>query len=194
MVTTTKKMAGRPPKLCRAAAAQTAMRLFWRYGYAGVGIAALTDAIGVKSPSLYAAFGNKAGLFAAALDEYATIIGPEFAPAFAARDADDLIAALLTTAASLYTRGSDLKGCLALDGARNADDPQALRHAADHQAALRREIAARLSALGDEDADERADAVVVAMRGLSAAARDGMSADVARAAAARLAVGLQGRR
>ena len=47
-----------------------ALDVFWRNGYEGTSIADLTAAMGINPPSLYAAFGNKSGLFRKALDRY----------------------------------------------------------------------------------------------------------------------------
>ncbi len=51
-----------------------AMGVFWRHGYEGTSLAALTAAMGINRPSLYAAFGNKEELFRKALDRY--VAGP----------------------------------------------------------------------------------------------------------------------
>ncbi len=51
------------------------MRLFWRKGYAATSIQDLTEATGINRGSLYAAFGNKQGLFLAVLDYYADKVG-----------------------------------------------------------------------------------------------------------------------
>jgi AcrR family transcriptional regulator len=51
-------------------ALDAALTLFWRHGYEGTSLAALTDAMGIKVPSLYAAFGNKEALFRKALARY----------------------------------------------------------------------------------------------------------------------------
>lgn len=48
------------------------MQLFWRKGYSATSIADLTAAMGIGSPSLYAAFGSKEALYAEALDFYVT--------------------------------------------------------------------------------------------------------------------------
>lgn len=61
---------GRPRGFDRDDAIETAMHLFWRYGYEGVSLAMLTEAIGIAPPSLYAAFGSKTGLYREALDRY----------------------------------------------------------------------------------------------------------------------------
>ena len=42
---------------------ETALALFHERGYDAVGVAELSQATGVKPPSLYAAFGSKQGLF-----------------------------------------------------------------------------------------------------------------------------------
>jgi len=48
-----------------------AKELFHQYGYDALGIAELTAALDINPPSLYAAFGSKAGLFDRCLDLYA---------------------------------------------------------------------------------------------------------------------------
>ncbi|MGW8970427.1 TetR/AcrR family transcriptional regulator [Streptomyces platensis] len=57
-----------------------AIQVFWRHGLPTTGIQALVSATGVSRSSLYATFGNKDGLYAAALDRY---IAQHSTPAFA---------------------------------------------------------------------------------------------------------------
>lgn len=54
---------GRPRTFCRDEALRKAMVVFWEKGYEGTTIADLIAVIGMKAPSLYAAFGNKDALF-----------------------------------------------------------------------------------------------------------------------------------
>lgn len=61
---------GRPRAFDREAALDKATRLFWLKGYAATSISDLTDAIGIGSPSLYAAFGSKEALYNEALQYY----------------------------------------------------------------------------------------------------------------------------
>lgn len=61
---------GRPREFDTEKALDAALLLFWRHGYEGASLAALTDAMGINVPSLYAAFGNKEQLFRKALDRY----------------------------------------------------------------------------------------------------------------------------
>lgn len=69
------RKSGRPRGFDREKALDTAMRLFWRYGYEGVSFQQLTATLGVAAPSLYAAFGNKAALYREALDRYEELRG-----------------------------------------------------------------------------------------------------------------------
>jgi AcrR family transcriptional regulator len=66
---------GRPREFDREAALDEAMRLFWRKGYASSSMTDLCDAMGIRSPSLYAAVGSKEALYLEALDRYVTTIG-----------------------------------------------------------------------------------------------------------------------
>ena len=59
---------GRPRAFDACTALDDAMEVFWRQGYDGASIADLTAAMGISAPSLYAAFGNKEGLFRAVLE------------------------------------------------------------------------------------------------------------------------------
>jgi AcrR family transcriptional regulator len=61
---------GRPRTFDTEEALEAAMQLFWRRGYEGTSLAALTEAMGVNVPSLYAAFGNKEQLFRRAVQRY----------------------------------------------------------------------------------------------------------------------------
>ncbi|WP_420730293.1 TetR/AcrR family transcriptional regulator [Hwanghaeella sp. 1Z406] len=65
-----KMSAGRQRAFDKEEALDAAMTVFWQNGYAGTSMAALTGAMGINKPSLYAAFGNKEDLFIAALRRY----------------------------------------------------------------------------------------------------------------------------
>jgi AcrR family transcriptional regulator len=62
--------AGRPREFDRDKALQTAMLLFWRKGFHATSISDLCKEIGVNTPSIYAAFGNKEALYAEAVSLY----------------------------------------------------------------------------------------------------------------------------
>ena len=61
---------GRPRAFDMNQALDRALDVFWRKGYEGASLCDLTAAMGINPPSLYAAFGNKEGLFRKALDRY----------------------------------------------------------------------------------------------------------------------------
>lgn len=47
-----------------------AMQLFWEKGFEATSLSDLTSRMGIQRPSLYSAFGDKKGLFEAALRKY----------------------------------------------------------------------------------------------------------------------------
>lgn len=61
---------GRPPSYDLDEVLDAAIRVFWTKGYEGASLDDLTNAMRLNRPSLYARFGNKHGLFLAALDRY----------------------------------------------------------------------------------------------------------------------------
>jgi AcrR family transcriptional regulator len=66
--------AGRPRTFDRDEALKKAMLIFWEKGYEGTTMANLIEAIGMKAPSVYAAFGNKDKLFNEVVNLYAGIV------------------------------------------------------------------------------------------------------------------------
>ena len=61
---------GRPRAFDRDAALQAAMEVFWRKGFLAASMNDLCEAMGIRSPSLYAAFGSKEDLYAEAVARY----------------------------------------------------------------------------------------------------------------------------
>ncbi|MEM0930636.1 MAG: TetR/AcrR family transcriptional regulator [Pseudomonadota bacterium] len=60
----------RPRSFDEATVVDAAMIAFWKLGYSETPIGALEEATGLKRVSIYNAFGDKEGLFLAALDHY----------------------------------------------------------------------------------------------------------------------------
>lgn len=65
-----KRPRGRPRGYDPDTALRRATGTFWRHGFAGTSLDALTDAMDMNRPSLYGAFGDKRALYLAALDRY----------------------------------------------------------------------------------------------------------------------------
>ena len=61
---------GRAKGFCVESALGRALEVFWRHGFEGASMSALTAAMGITRPSLYATYGNKETLFRRALDLY----------------------------------------------------------------------------------------------------------------------------
>jgi TetR/AcrR family transcriptional regulator, copper-responsive repressor len=141
---------GRPRGFDREEAVGRAIPVFWRHGYAGASLAALTAAMDINPPSLYAAFGDKRGLFLTALDRYGETTGARPLAALASSaDRRRALQAMLRAAVELSYDGAHGRGCLAACVAvQAAGDDDAIRH---HVAALfRRYETALAEALGTE--------------------------------------------
>lgn len=146
------------------------MERFWRDGYEATTVARLTEAMGIAPPSLYAAFGDKEGLFQTAADRYVEMISTRLdtvleAPTFRAG-----VAEMLRLSAEAHTGDGTPPGCfLALEP-----------RLADRRAELRRRLVDR-AAKGvvdgdvppDRDPGQLADFVLAVHSGMAARARDG---------------------
>ena len=177
MPTNSSRPRGRPRRFDPDQAVATAQRLFHARGYDAVSVADVTDALGINPPSLYAAFGNKAGLYARILDRYAgtdaiplsDLLKPD-------RPVAESVAAVLQEAARRYAADPAAAGCLVLEGTRCNDlEAREAARAANLAAedVIRRYIAAR----HPEEAERLTDFVSTTMAGLSAKARNGHGLD-----------------
>lgn len=164
----------------REAALHQAMLVFWRHGYESTSLNDLTAAMGVTPPSIYAAFGDKKGLFLESVRRYLASAPPQGATGTARAMAHDL----LRGAALRYTGEDTPAGCLVASAAISCSAA-----AADVQAelsAIRRDtedlLRARIVTAADAgelpagtDAEALAAHVMTVVQGLSTMARDGAS-------------------
>jgi AcrR family transcriptional regulator len=134
---------GRPRGFCTDTALDRAMTVFWRQGYEGASLADLTTAMGINSPSLYAAFGSKEGLFRAVLERYDARRKGFMEKVLAAPDAESVAREYLEGVAAFAadTSGLNPPGCLLLQSGLSCGDQaipdEMARHRAEKETALR---------------------------------------------------------
>jgi AcrR family transcriptional regulator len=119
---TAAKTKGRPRAFDLDKALDRALQVFWRKGYEGASMVDLTEAMGINSPSLYAAFGNKETLFRKAVDRYSSEQSCFVEQALAAPTARESAAAMLQGTAAFLTGRGHPKGCLIVQGALAGGD------------------------------------------------------------------------
>ncbi|MBC7585870.1 TetR/AcrR family transcriptional regulator [Tardiphaga sp. vice352] len=192
MITKVLSLRGRPRGFEIETALETGQRLFHARGYNAVGLAALTEALGIKPTSFYRTFGSKAGYFARILERYSQSVLALEDILRPGRSAAEALADLLERAAQTYARDPQQRGCLVLEAARGGDDDESAnlaRRSAQHK---RSHIRVFVALSNPDAADAVTDFVASTMSGLSASAREGMSEDrvvaVARAAARALPI------
>jgi AcrR family transcriptional regulator len=104
---------GRPRGFDRQQVLRQAMEVFWEKGFERASMAELTAAMGLKPPSVYAAFGDKENLFREAVALYMETDGSgiwdQLELASTAREA---IHNLLRSTAKAYSRHVPSRGCL----------------------------------------------------------------------------------
>lgn len=154
---------GRPRGFDIGDALEKAQGVFCRLGYDAASLSELTKAMGINSPSLYAAFGSKEGLFRAVMDRYAQQRVQDLEAGLDAPTARDAVDHILAIAARLYTedkgevswlvmRGGAACGCPAI-----ADDLSSRRDGIE--TALRKRFE---RAVQEGDLGERADPAALA--------------------------------
>ncbi|MPZ58955.1 MAG: TetR family transcriptional regulator [Rhizobiales bacterium] len=125
---------GRPREFDLHHALDRALDVFWRNGYEGSSVADLTEAMGINPPSLYAAFGNKEGLFRKAIERYVEQHAGFWAEASKAPTARGTVEHLLRATVDFLTAECNPPGCLLVRSSLLCSE------AVDH---IRQELAAR---------------------------------------------------
>ncbi len=163
-------MAGRPLGFDRDEALLVAQHAFWRAGFRATSVAALTQAMGINPPSLYAAFGDKQRLFDEAAGRYVARFRAGTDAALDAPTAREALADLLRIAAHAHTDPVTPAGCLVLTEPQLAGEREWLRRAMAERIARGR---ADGDVPADTDPDRLAGFLETVLIGMSARARDG---------------------
>lgn len=161
------------------------MRLFWQKGYEATSLTDLTAAMGIASPSLYAAFGSKEALFVEALNHYGATYAWGWKNFLDAPTARDAVQAWLMDSAAFLTGGiEDVPlGCMStLSVIGAAGHPELCEQTRTARAAPRAVVRKRLeqgAANGEipasVDLEALARFVHIVQNGMSLHARDGAS-------------------
>ncbi|MCP2164484.1 TetR/AcrR family transcriptional regulator [Goodfellowiella coeruleoviolacea] len=178
---------GRPRTFDRGAALAAATRLFWERGYAATSIGELTEAMGIRPGSLYAAFGDKRSLFREVVADYARSPNAGFVGVALAEEptAHRAIARILREAAANYADPAHPGGCLIITAATNTGPQDAevadfLRELRNTNLGVLQERLERARQDGELPADVNPRAlahyVATVVQGMSQRARDGASA------------------
>lgn len=165
---------GRPRAFDPENALAIGQQLFHAAGYDAVGLNAITDALGIKPPSFYSAFGSKAEFFERVLERYASAEIPLSGILRAGRPANEALADLLDQAARTYAKDPQRRGCLVLEAARGNDASESAPTARRIAEGRRAQVRAFVAATHPETANLVTDFVTTVMSGLSASAREGM--------------------
>ncbi|MET0592426.1 MAG: TetR/AcrR family transcriptional regulator [Polyangiaceae bacterium] len=113
METPPQKKRGRPRNFDPDQAIIDATATFIRFGYSGASLESLTDAMKLNKPSLYAAFGDKRGLFVRTLEVRAKALGKRYRTAWErGDDLESSLRAIFHEAIAINLDDQDNPGCL----------------------------------------------------------------------------------
>lgn len=186
-------IAGQGRQFDVTAALDAALDLFWQWGYEGASLSALTAAMGIRPPSLYAAFGSKESLFFSVVDRYNATHGNFLGVAVAEeRSGTRLAGRVLGEAATHYATGDHPRGCLVISAAVTTTPGN--EHVTERLATLRNQNLVAFEQAFQRDVDsgalpaqaaprDLARFVAAVLQGMSQQARDGADVEELRAVA-----------
>jgi AcrR family transcriptional regulator len=175
---------GRPRNFDRTQALDRALMAFWQDGFEATSMTDLVEAMGINSPSIYAAFGAKEALFAEALRHYGSVYANALPDALNnAPDTASAMDAMFEAAVDLFTRSDTPGGCFVVNSvASNAPNSPEIEETLKRLRQERlKQIAERLARdvrsgnlRHDTPVQELADLYAAILQGLAQAARDGL--------------------
>jgi AcrR family transcriptional regulator len=174
---------GRPRAFDRDEALRRAMEVFWEHGYEATSMSHLTAAMGISSPSLYAAFGSKEELFREAVAYYNDTLGATAAAELRERPtAREAISAVLRHHAVVFCDPDNPRGCMIVLAATTSgvDTRSVHEYLAQWRMALETDFRERVErGIAEGDVPAGADAAAIAAfyntvnHGMAIQARDG---------------------
>ena len=106
-----KRNRGRPREFDADQALGNALFVFWTRGFAGTSLDDLADAMDMKRPSIYNAFGDKQSLYRAALDAFQTRLASGLESLTPEDDLQTNLRRFFTRALDVYMSGDTPLGC-----------------------------------------------------------------------------------
>lgn len=171
---------GRPRGFDTGRALDAAVDVFWRRGFDGASLAELTAAMHINRPSLYAAFGDKAQLFQAALRRYIDCNMGYVADALAKPTARECAWAFLVGNAQAVTMPGRPPGCLSVLAVATPEGSTEFAVLAQNRFAIEEQFIERFRRAitdgdlpADEDPNELAVMLITIASGFAIRAADG---------------------
>jgi len=179
--------AGRPRSFDKVEALNKAMHVFWEKGYEGTSMADLIQSIGMKAPSIYAAFGNKDAIFKEVVAHYLPIISEgQLATLNNTPEINEAVEKTLNECVRLFSSESNPHTCLIMTAAINAspehkEHVETLKNLRKHYQDIwiKRFERAQLEGQLENTLDPReiGKYFVTVIQGMALAAKDGASKD-----------------
>ncbi|MDP5279974.1 TetR family transcriptional regulator [Sphingomonas sp. DG1-23] len=170
-------MRGRPRSFDPGEALQRAAERFRTYGFAGTSLDELSEATGLKRPSLAAAFGDKRALYIAAIEKLMARVERQLIRLGEAKlPLGELVERILIGGINLYLTGSEgPEGCLIINTAATqaASDPEVREKVGAFLAVEDKRIAELLAAAGSPAPEAQGRLVASVLHSLSVRARAG---------------------
>lgn len=186
-----KKGRGRPRRFDQETALAKALELFWERGFEATSMSELTEAMGMSPSSIYSTWGDKEGLFRAALNRYVEGPGSYLVKALSEPGTSrQAFARLFDRAADQLTLDGRPSGCMvALSGNQCSPEARPVGEALGEIRRLSREAMASRLRQGQKEGELEPGVVVddlagyfsTVLSGMSIQARDGADAERLRA-------------